>query len=108
MLLQSRINKLKKILKDMKTNVHVNRGNHLYVRRYRYDPRRFDRSQPRIHKGGSLGVWSCLTNYGLGDLVFYNSRLDSSGYINILGTHLKLAYNLFPKLYRDQKNISTR
>ncbi|CAF3936613.1 unnamed protein product [Rotaria sp. Silwood1] len=46
----------------------VNRKNRLYVRRYRYDQKRFERSQPRIHKGGGLGVWPCMTNYGLGDL----------------------------------------
>ncbi|CAF3927013.1 unnamed protein product, partial [Rotaria sp. Silwood1] len=77
----------------------VNRKNRLYVRRYRYDQKRFERSQPRIHKGGGLGVWSCMTNYGLGDLVFYDDRLNSSGYINILNTHLKSAYSFFKTLY---------
>ncbi|CAF2732665.1 unnamed protein product [Rotaria sp. Silwood2] len=81
----------------------VNNRINVYVRRYRHDPRRFERSQPRTHKGGGLGVWSCLSNYGLGDLIFYDGRLNSSEYINILDTHLKSAYSLFPKRYRDKK-----
>ncbi|CAF3576681.1 unnamed protein product, partial [Rotaria sp. Silwood2] len=41
----------------------------------------------------------CMTNYGLGNLVFFDDRLDSSRYITILDTNLKSAYKYFPKQF---------
>ena len=32
----------------------LNRKNRIYIRRFRYDPTRFQRSQQRVHRGGGI------------------------------------------------------
>ena len=32
----------------------LNRKNRIYIRRFWHDPTRFERSQQRVHKGGSI------------------------------------------------------
>ena len=44
----------------------LNRKNRIYIRRFRNDPSRFQRSQRRVHKGGGIGVCWYITCHGLG------------------------------------------
>ena len=32
----------------------LNRKNRIYIRRFRHDPTRFERSQQRVHRGGGI------------------------------------------------------
>ena len=32
----------------------LNRKNRIHIRRFRHDPTRFERSQQRVHRGGSI------------------------------------------------------
>ncbi|CAF4667244.1 unnamed protein product [Rotaria socialis] len=73
----------------------LNRKNRIYIRRFRNDLKRFERSQPRVHKGGGVGTWSYLTCHGLGSIVFYDGSLNSDKYIDILDQHLSTAYEKF-------------
>lgn len=74
----------------------LNRKNRIYIRRFRKDLKRFERSQQRVHRGGGLGIWSYLTCHGLGPLVFYDGRINSDKYIDILDKHLPTAFENFP------------
>ncbi|CAM4922917.1 unnamed protein product [Rotaria socialis] len=77
-------------------NITVSRRtNRIYIRRFRNDLKRFERSQPRVHKGGGVGIWSYLTCHGLGPIVFYDGSLNSDKYIDILDQHLPTAYEKF-------------
>ncbi|CAF5223612.1 unnamed protein product, partial [Rotaria magnacalcarata] len=73
----------------------LNRKNRIYIRRFRNDLKRFERSQSRVHKGGGVGIWSYLTCHGLGPIVFYDGSLNSDKYIDILDQHLPTAYEKF-------------
>ena len=73
----------------------LNRKNRIYIRRFRNDLKRFERSQPRVHKGGGVGIWSYLTCHSLGPMVFYDGSLNSDKYIDILDQHLPTAYEKF-------------
>ncbi|CAM4803186.1 unnamed protein product [Rotaria magnacalcarata] len=73
----------------------LNRKNRIYIRRFRNDLKRFERSQPRVHKGGGDGIWSYLTCHGLGPIVFYDGSLNSDKYIDILDQHSPTAYEKF-------------
>ena len=44
----------------------LNRKNRIYIRCFRYDPTRFERSQQRVHRGGGIGVWLYVTCHGFG------------------------------------------
>ncbi|CAF4848952.1 unnamed protein product, partial [Rotaria magnacalcarata] len=101
----------------------LNRKNRIYTRRFRKDLKRFERSQPRVHKGGALkkkkystklkkcgvGIWSYLTCHGLGPIVFYDGSLNSDKYIDILDQHLPTAYEKFlpqsphSKIFQEKK-----
>lgn len=74
----------------------VNRNNRIYIRRHRSDKRRLERSQPRTHQGGGLSVWGCLTYYGLSNLVFYEGKMNSLKYIEMLDANLPSVFNLLP------------
>ena len=39
----------------------LNRKNRIYIRRFRHDPTRFERSQQRVHRRG--GYWGLLIYY---------------------------------------------
>jgi transposase len=41
------------------------------------------------HGGGSVMVWGCVSNFGVGELVFINGILDKNKYLNILKNNLK-------------------
>jgi len=41
-------------------------------------------------------MWDCLTNHGVGNLVFYQGSIDSSKYIELLDSNLSSAFNRFP------------
>jgi len=86
----------KVIFSDESSFELINRHNKIYIRRYRYDQHRLEKSQPRTHKGGGLGMWGCLTNHGVGNLVFYQGSIDSSKYIELLDSNLSSAFNRFP------------
>ncbi|CAM2727669.1 unnamed protein product, partial [Rotaria socialis] len=62
----------------------VNRNNRIYIRRFRNDLKRHERFQPRVHRGGGLSIWSYITYNDLGPLVFFNGRLNSDKYVEIL------------------------
>ena len=70
----------------------VNRNNRIYIRRFRNDLKRHERFQPRVHRGGGLGIWSYITYNDLGPLVFFNGRLNSDKYIEILENNLPNAF----------------
>ena len=40
--------------KDESNYEILNRKNRIYIRRFRHDPTRFERSQQRVHRGGSI------------------------------------------------------
>jgi len=45
--------------------------------------------------GGSLMVWGCISNKGVGELVFIHGILDKNKYLNILKDNLiKSANNM--------------
>ncbi|CAF1251405.1 unnamed protein product, partial [Didymodactylos carnosus] len=75
----------------------------IYIRRYRHDKHPFKRSQSRTHKDGGLGVWGCLTNYGLSNLVFFHGPINSSKYIRILDMNLPSAFKQFSTHCRRDK-----
>ncbi|CAM4879112.1 unnamed protein product [Rotaria socialis] len=58
----------------------LNRKNRIYIRRFRNDLKRFERSQPQVHKG---------------PIVFYDGPLNYDKYIDILDQHLPTAYEKF-------------
>ena len=66
----------------------LNRKNRIYIRRFRHDPTRFERSQQRVHRGGDIGVWPYIKCHDLGWLVIYDGRLSSSIYIDLLEKYL--------------------
>ena len=74
----------------------LNRKNQIYIRRFRHDPTRFERSQQRVHRGGGIGVWSYITCHGLGPLGIYDGRLNSSIYIDLLEKYLP---TIFQKIF---------
>ncbi|CAF0980587.1 unnamed protein product, partial [Brachionus calyciflorus] len=37
---------------------------------------------------GSIGIWCCMSNYGLGIFPIFDGRLNSHGYVDILGNNL--------------------
>jgi len=74
----------------------VNRNNRIYIRRFRNDLKRHERFQPRVHRGGGLGIWSYITYNDLGPLVFFDGRLNSDKYIEILENNLPTAFEKFP------------
>ena len=68
--------------------------NRIYIRRFRNDLKRFERSQSRVHKGGGVGICSYLTCYGLGPIVFYDGSLNILIYwTNICQQHMKNSYH---------------
>ncbi|CAF5159686.1 unnamed protein product, partial [Rotaria magnacalcarata] len=88
----------------------LNRKNRSYIRRFRNDLKRFKWSQPRVRKGGGVGIWSYLTCHGLGPIVFYDGSLNSDKYIDILDQHLPTAYEKFlpqspRKILLQQDNV---
>ena len=74
----------------------LNRKNRIYIRRFRHDSTRFERSQQRVHRGGGIGVWSYITCHGLGPLVIYDGLLNSSICIDLLEKYLP---TLFQKIF---------
>ncbi|CAF5013827.1 unnamed protein product [Rotaria magnacalcarata] len=66
---------------------------------FRNDLKRHERFQPRVHRGGGLGIWSYITYNDLGPLVFFNGRLYSDKYIEILENNLP---NVFEKFSSEQ------
>ena len=47
----------------------LNQKNRIYIRRFRHDPTRFERSQQCVHRGGGIGVWPYIACHGLGPLI---------------------------------------
>ena len=74
-----------------------NRKNRMYIRRFRNDRTRLERSQQRVHRGGGIGVWSYITCHGLGPLHIFDERMNSLKYIDILETHLPTALQKFSR-----------
>ncbi|CAF4794621.1 unnamed protein product [Rotaria magnacalcarata] len=73
--------KLQQVIFTDESNFEIlNRKNRIYIRRFRNDLKRFERSQSRVHKG---------------PIVFYNGSLHSDEYIGILGKHLPTAFEKF-------------
>ncbi|CAF4628069.1 unnamed protein product, partial [Rotaria socialis] len=73
----------------------LNRKDRIYIRRFRNDLKRFERSQPQVHKCGGVGIWSYPTCHGLGPIVFYDGSLNSDKYTDILDQHLPTAHEKF-------------
>ncbi|CAF1252565.1 unnamed protein product [Rotaria magnacalcarata] len=73
----------------------LNRKNRIYIRRFRNDLKRFERSQQRVHTSVGVGIGSYLTCHGLGPLVFYDGSLNSDKYIDILDKYLPTAFEKF-------------
>ncbi|CAM4805166.1 unnamed protein product [Rotaria magnacalcarata] len=82
----------------------VNRNNRIYIRRFRNDLKRHERFQPRVHRGGGLGIWSYITYNDLGPLVFFNGRLNSDKYIEILENNLPNVFENFSS-EQSKKNL---
>lgn len=74
----------------------LNRKNRIYIRRFRNDPFRFQRSQQRVHRRGGITVWSYVTCHGLESLVVYDGRLNSINYFDIIETNLPTSFQKFP------------
>ncbi|CAF0974175.1 unnamed protein product [Brachionus calyciflorus] len=43
---------------------------------------------------GSIGIWCCMSNYGLGIFSIFDGRLYSHKYVDILGNNLLLSMDL--------------
>ena len=74
----------------------INRKNKIYIRRYRHDKTRKQRSQPRTHRGGGLSVSGWMTYYGFSELLFYDGTIDSTAYIEIVRKQFPSALARFP------------
>ena len=92
--------------KDESNYEILNRKNRIYIRHFRHDPTQFERSQQHVHRGGSIGVWSYITYHGLGPLVIYDGRLNSSIYIyiDLLEKYLSTIFEKFHKILYQQGN----
>ena len=55
-----------------------NRKNRISKRRFRHDSTRYERWQQRVHRGEAIGLCSHMTCHGLGLLLIYDGRLNSS------------------------------
>ena len=74
----------------------LNRKNRIYIRRFRHDPTRFERSQQRVHRGEGIGFGHIIiTCHDLGPLVIYDGRLNSSIYIDLLEKYLPIIFQKF-------------
>ncbi|CAF4569052.1 unnamed protein product, partial [Rotaria magnacalcarata] len=71
---------------------------------FRNDLKRHERFQPRVHRGGGLGIWSYITYNDLGPLVFFNGRLNSDKYIEILENNLPNVFENFSS-EQSKKNL---
>ena len=83
----------------------LNRKNQIYIRRFRHDPTRFERSQQCVYREGGTGV----TCHGLGQLVIYDGRLNSSIFIDLLEKYLPTIFQKFSleqshKIFYQQDN----
>ena len=66
-----------------------NRKNRSYVRRLQSEADAPFNFVPRIQGGGgSVSVWGAMTSKGVGPLVFYDGRMNSQAYTNIIESHL--------------------
>ncbi|CAF3190665.1 unnamed protein product, partial [Rotaria sp. Silwood2] len=65
------------------------------VQRFRNDLKRFEPSQPRVHRDDGVSIWSYVTCHGISPIVFYDGSLDSEIYICILDKHLPTAFERF-------------
>ena len=68
-----------------------NRKNRTLIRRTRSESEKSFSFVPCMQKGGgSISLWSCMTSEGIGDLVFYDGRVNGHGqtYIHDIGDTL--------------------
>ena len=66
-----------------------NRKNRTLVRRTRSESEKPFSFVPRMQKrGGSTSLWACMTNEEIGDLVFYDGRVNGQPYIHVIGDTL--------------------
>ena len=88
-----------------------NRKNRCYVRRFPSEANKPFCFQPRIQGGGgSISVWGAMTAKGVGPLVFYDGRINSRSYINIIKPvllpYIKNNFKDYDKYYFVQDNAS--
>ena len=74
----------------------LNRKNRIYIRRFRNDRIRFERSRNRVHKDGGIGIWSYIMCHARRSFVIFRGRLNSIKYIDILDTYLLTAFQKYP------------
>ena len=66
-----------------------NRKNRTLVRQIRSASEKPFSLVPRMQKGGgSIRLWGCMTSEEIGDLVFYDSRVNGQTYIHVIGDTL--------------------
>ena len=66
-----------------------NRKNRTLIRRTRSESEKPWSFVPRMQKeGGSASLWGCMTSEGIGDLVFYDGRVNDQTYIHVIGDTL--------------------
>lgn len=66
-----------------------NRKNRTLVRRKRTESEKPFSFVPRMQKGGgSVSLWGCMTSAGVGELVFYEGRVNGQTYIQLIGDAL--------------------
>ena len=66
-----------------------NRKNRTLVRRTRSKSEKPFSFAPRMQKGGgSISLWGCMTSEGIGDVVFYDGRVNRQTYIHVIGDTL--------------------
>ena len=73
-----------------KMNIEVdNRKNRIMIRRQPSEKYNLDCIVQRTKLGsGSVGIWCCMTYYGLGMFKLFDGRLNSTYYVDILNNNL--------------------
>ena len=67
-----------------------NRKNRSLIRRTRSERGKSFNFVTRMHKwGDSISLWGCMTSKGIGDLVFYDGRVNGQTYIHVIGDTLR-------------------
>lgn len=66
----------------------INRKNRYFVRRTHYEGEQSFCFQNKAQGGGSVSVWGCFSANGIGVLRFYEGRLNSTSYVELVSDAL--------------------
>lgn len=91
--------KWRQIIFSDEMNIEVdNRKNRIRIRRMASEKYNEECIFKRTKQGsGSIGIWCCMSYYGLGIFTLFDGRLNANRYIDILGNNLIPSIDLFHK-----------